>query len=411
MKIITGSICLFLLVFILACQGVAPTATVSSSGVPAPTETAISTVMPTATAAPTSMPDPAACKLPVSAYTNVGMGFPRLENRIPSTGEVKAVVLFVDFSDAPASETPENVFSVISPNAEKFYKDISYGRMDFTLHPHFVWLRLSQPSVHYGNGLSSFEGHQAFIQEAVDLADADVDFSSADMVIVMANPLATAVGFGPAFGGDTTNGINADGVVIPSAVTSGADLYNWGFLWLNHETGHAMALVDLYDYTWNSPNYDDLHKFVGNFGLMGYIDGTAPEFFAFERWMLGWLDDEQIFCQQTADETISLSAIETTGGIKAVMIPISATKAVVVESRRPLGYDTGLIKSGALVYTVDTSIYSGMGTIVVLPILENDPYRDQSPLAVGESVTVDNVTITVLEASDEGDVVQITISK
>jgi hypothetical protein len=172
-----------------------------------------------------------------------------------------------------------------------------------------------------------------------------------------------------------------------------------------------MALADLYDYDWNSSNYAELHRFVGNFGLMGFIGGTAPEFFAFERWMLGWLDDEQIICQETGDETISLSAIESSGGTKAVMVPISDTKVVVVESRRALGYDAKLIKSGALVYTVDTSVYSGKGAIVVYPVLDNDPYRDQSPLAVGESVTVENVTITVLEATDGGDTVQVTVTK
>jgi M6 family metalloprotease-like protein len=407
MKIAARSILILFLFLISACQSAAPVATITPSPMSAPTDTPIPTVMPTTV----NLNSVAACKLPVDARTNVGLGFPRIAERIPSTGEVKTIVLFVDFSDAPASQTPEEILSVISPGAEEFYKALSYGRMDFALEPHLVWLRLSQPSARYAEGLHSFEGHQAFIQEAVDLADPEVDFSSADLVVVMANPQATALGFGPAFGGDPNNGIRADGVVIPSAVTSGADLLNWGFLWLNHETGHTMSLVDLYDYGWNSANYDELHKFVGNFGLMGYIGGTAPEFFAFERWMLGWLDDEQIVCQQTDEATTILSAIETAGGAKAVIIPINRTKAVVVESRRALGYDGKLIKSGALVYTVDTSIYSGAGTIVVYPILDNDPYRDQSPLAVGESVTVENVTITVVDATDQSDIVKVTVAK
>ncbi|MCB0100451.1 MAG: hypothetical protein KDD74_00275, partial [Anaerolineales bacterium] len=77
----------------------------------------------------------------------------------------------------------------------------------------------------------------------------------------------------------------------------------------------------------------------------------------------------------------------------------------------PVGYDAGLSKSGALVYTVDTSIASGEGTLVVYPILEGDPYRNQSPLAVGETVTVDGVTVTVIDASDGGDTVSVTITK
>ncbi len=91
------------------------------------------------------------------------------------------------------------------------------------------------------------------------------------------------------------------------------------------------------------------------------------------------------------------------------MVPISDSKVIVIESRRPIGYDSSLVKSGALVYTVDTSIYSGEGTLVVYPILENDPYREQSPLANGESITVENVTITVTSSTAEGDTVQVTV--
>jgi M6 family metalloprotease-like protein len=319
--------------------------------------------------------------------------------------------LFADFSDVPAPQTPEQIFSMISPSAEKFFNDLSYGKMNWVLEPHFVWLRLSQPSAHYAEGIRSYDGHLEFIQEAVDLADADVDFSDANSVIVMVPPEASAIGYGPAFGADIGNGYTADGKVFENGVTSGADLPNWGFLWLNHETGHTMGLPDLYAYQYNSSNYDDQHRFVGGFGLMGYIDGKAPEFFAFERWQLKWLSDDQIVCQLTNDVTATLSAIETAGGSKAVVVPLSKNKVLVVESRRAVGYDKDMPKEGALVYTVDTSIASGEGTLVVYPVLENDPYRYKSPLAKGESVTVENVTVTVLDSTGEGDTIQVIVAK
>jgi hypothetical protein len=149
---------------------------------------------------------------------------------------------------------------------------------------------------------------------------------------------------------------------------------------------------------------------VGDFSLMGFISGKAPEWLAYERWYLGWLDDNQIICQQTGDETTTLSAIETAGGVKAVMVPTGPTTAVVVESRRAVGYDAQLVKPGALVYTIDTSTPGGEGLVQVLPAIDNDPYRDQSPLAVGESVTVGPVTITVTAADSTGDTVRVTIA-
>lgn len=354
---------------------------------------------------PSSLP---ACKLKSSAFTNVGIGFPNPVHKLPTIGIVETKVLFADFNDAPASHKPEELFSQISPDAEAFFHAISYGKMDYHLTPHFVWLRLSQPSSYYGNAIRSYYGHLEFIQEAVDQAvEQGEGFSLIDSVLVLVPPGAKDIPYGPAFGANPGHGYTAEGKTFSNGVTSGADLPFWGFLWLNHETGHAMGLPDLYAYESDESNTKDLHRFVGTFGLMGNIGGSAPEFFAFERWQMSWLDDDQIVCQQEGEGTVTLTAIEIKGGKKAVMIPISENKVVVVESRKRLGYDTRLVKEGALVYTVDTSIPSGYGPIVVYPKLEDDRYRYKSPLAPGESVTVDGVTIKSLNSTSDTDTLHI----
>ena len=372
------------------------------------TPTLTATAVPTFTSTLEVQPI-AACKLQSQAFTNVGLGFPKPSHKLNTLGTVRTIVLFADFPDVPATQKPEEIFSLVSPKAETFIRDLSYGRMQYVLEPYFVWLRLGQPSAHYGDGIRTYEGHLEFIQEAVNLADANVDFSMAASVLVMVPPQAAAVPYGPAFGANPLEGFTADGKTFENGVTSGADLPGWGFLWLNHETGHIMSLSDLYAYEYDVSRYDDLHRFVGGFSLMGYIEGRAPELFAFERWQLGWLDDEQIYCQQTRDEKVTLSAIEIAGGIKAVIVPIDNSRAVVVESRRALGYDKDIVKPGALVYTVNADVFSGEGPIVVYPALENDPYRDQSPLAFGESVIVEGVTITVIEATETSDTVQVEV--
>lgn len=389
----------------------APTKTPDMTQTPAPTTTPDVSVTPTPTDTTESNNTSVdACKLSVKVDHNVALGFPRISGFMPSIGDVRAVVLFADFEDEPATETPQEVFSLVSPGAEEFFKDISYGRMNFKLEPHYEWLRLSENSTHYGEGIKSFEGHREFIQEAVDMADPDVDFSGADLVIVLTNPEAENIPIGPAFRAlRSSNGIQADGVSITNGVTSGFDLKNrWetdgrGFLWLNHETGHSMTLPDLYAYD------DSSLRFTGSFGLMG-DKGNAPEYFAFERWMLGWLDDNQIVCQESDETTTTLSAIETAGGTKAVIVPTGETTAVVVESRRAKGYDTNLVKEGAIVYTIDTSIPSGEGPLRVQNVDNNDPDWDQAPLAVGDSVKVGNVTITVVETTDDGYTVRVSVA-
>ena len=183
---------------------------------------------------PTAVIDPAPvsgsidqCKVGPAAFTNVGLGMPIPTHKLPTVGTVRTAVLFADFIDVPAVQTPDSLFSMVSPNAEKFFNDISYGKMIWVLEPHFGWLRLSQPSASYGEGIRSYEGHLQFIQEAVEAADAGVDFSHVDSVIVMVPPKATAIGHGPAFGANPGAGFAADGRIFENGVTSGADLPGW----------------------------------------------------------------------------------------------------------------------------------------------------------------------------------------
>src|SRR5262249_3139662 len=153
-------------------------------------------------------------------------------------------------------------------------------------------------------------------KEAMDLADPYGDFSDADAVYVIANPAVTAITYGPAFTATSPDtALSADGNTIYNGVTSGNDMTFWGSLWLNHEVLHTMGLVDLYAYQ------GDAHRFVGDFSVMGLISGKAPDLLAYERWLLGWLDDNQIVCQSSKDETTTLTPIEVEGGTKAVMVP------------------------------------------------------------------------------------------
>ena len=171
-----------------------------------------------------------------------------------------------------------------------------------------------------------------------------------------------------------------------------------------------MGLVDLYAATPGAGNdYWDWHRYVGQFSYMGFssFESNAPSLTAYERWYLGWLDDSQISCS-LSDMTQTLTAVENSGGTKAVMIPLSQTREIVIESRRPVGIDKNMKKSGALVYLVDSTKQSGMGPVQVYPIdLKNDPLYLKAPRAVGESVTVEGFTIMVTASDSSGDTISV----
>ncbi|MEM6769943.1 MAG: hypothetical protein AAF597_05080 [Bacteroidota bacterium] len=345
------------------------------------------------------------CKLPRIVDGAIALGFPKVEGLAPSTGNLNMTVLFVDFEDVPATRKADSVFSIINPIAPKFFEETSYGRLRLNLNPHLEWLRLSQLSEHYSTAIYYGQPHLDFIQEAVDLADDKVDFSQTDIVLVMTNPDAAKIKQGPTFKSrDSTYHIKADGASISTGITSGYDINFWGGIWLAHETGHTFGLPDLYHF-----GSDSLNRYVGTFGLMGTCDARAPGYFAFERWVLGWLDDDQVYCHENGEVVVKLRAVEDKGGMKAVIVPIDGTSTLVVESRRKIGFDKRA-KEGALVYLVDTKLPGGSGPIRVKPGVKNkDELLQDAPMSEGEKYSYKNIEIEVLKSNKSSDEIKILV--
>lgn len=353
------------------------------------------------------LPETEGCKLEkIFEFDYVDLGFPN-NAPSPSLSTVNVNVLFVDFNNAPATRTTDLVFNLIEPINSEFYEEMSYGRMSLKLIPNHGWLRLQNSPSFYAEAIRSGTGHLAFIQEAVDLADESIDFSETDIVVVITNPDVTEIGYGPTFGSlDAGFAIQADGNSILTGITSGYDLNYWGGLWLAHEMGHSLGLPDLYQY--GSSIESVVHQYVGFFGIMGIISADAPGFFAYERWLLGWLDDSQIYCHSEGDIAIEINQIATVGGLKAVSIPISNTAALIIESRRRSGFDSSLTKEGVLVYLVDTSIERGRGPIRIISNAGGNFLRN-APMVTGDVYTYQNIRIEVIESRTTSDVVLVSV--
>ena len=346
----------------------------------------------------------------VSLGENVAIGFPRLTNRAKSLGILNVTVLFVDFSDAPAQQTPQQVFSFISPTTENFISHTSYSKLKIQFLPYFKWLRMSKTSTAYAMSPSiSFTSHRAYMTEAASLASNAINFSTSDEFIVLTNPLATSVAYGPAFCSSPGWGVTVNGKEFINGVTSGKDITYWSTFWFIHEFAHTLGLPDLYAFTGGVQ-----FAYTGGWSIMGNINANAREFFAWERWLLGWLSDTQVSCLSStmlkSTFYINLSPIElATNTTKMAVIKLGSTKALVVESRRSTGFDV-LSKQGVLVYLVDTSIRTGSGPIQVLPLNLSDGNKMNSILSVGQSITYANVQVTLESFGSQLDLVKIVIN-
>lgn len=368
---------------------------------------------PPPSAPPAAPPSVDACRLP-AAVGGLGSGFPVDDQALPAVGTLKAALLLVDFDDHPASpgSAPEAVANLAS--GAEYLERVSGGRLDVTTTTSDGWVRMPEPSTSYPfeRGLS-YEDHVRYIGDAVAAADDTFDFSDVDVVWVTATKEAPNITYSP-----TTNflDVTADGNHLTHAVTFGYDQWRWGGLVLAHESGHTLGLPDLYLFEAPPEDPGNYHAAVGGWDLMGLISGRGPEYFAWHRWQLGWIDDDQVVCAGPRKATSArLAPVAQSGDARPgqdamVVYPLSATRAVVVENRQPVGYDEGIGAGGALVYTVDASVRSGEGPVRVVDSTPGSADGlDDAPFAAGSSWTEPTTGAVLTFRAGPADTLKVTV--
>jgi M6 family metalloprotease-like protein len=301
----------------------------------------------------------------------VGAGSPA--EFLRPTGRLRAVMLFVDFPDAPASEDPAALYREFVPDAEQWMSAVSYQHVSLQVDPVTRWYRMPRASSAYGfaAGRPTFAEQRDYMADAVAAANPDVDFSQYDLVYVVA-ARGAAIPLSPAFVAPSPDlGVPADGTVIRYGITFGADLRGpggWGASILDHETDHTLGLPDLYDTSTIATSYWDGLRYVGGWDVMSWL-ALHPGLLAWERWRLGWLSDTQVECLAPGSGQV-VRTLEPTSvdgsGLKALVAPVSATRAYVLEVRERVGVDSRLCDRGVLLSTVDTSVGTGQGPIRVV---------------------------------------------
>jgi M6 family metalloprotease-like protein len=275
-------------------------------------------------------------------------------------------MLFVDFPDLHRSESARILYERLVLRARRWYDEVSYGRLQLEVAPVKRWFRMPHRVAAYGlrDGISGPE-QQAYLADAVAAADGAVDFSSYQILYVVAAK-GTGVERSPAFHQFPGGAVVADGTELRFGATFFEDTKDDARTAANvliHETGHVLGLPDLYDVP--NPRYWSGFRFAGGWDVMSSLD-PGSHFLAWEKWKLGWLDPTQLACLETAGRlTATLTPLERPGGLKALVMPTGASTALVAEARMRIGQDGLLCAEGVLVYSVDASVRSGYGPIRV----------------------------------------------
>jgi M6 family metalloprotease-like protein len=346
-------------------------------------------------------------------------GFPKVPLRLPSAGTIRALIIPVSFTDLTSERVPAELFKTTAEGVRDFYFSQSYGALtfDFSITPN--WVEMPVSVQRYGSSQPDGWGWKVndLLGDVLRLTSDQITYADYDVVYVLPPETVarTQFGNGPALPGihRTTSG------VFTSAAAGGWDMFynNNGpggngvsggdWKWMAHETGHLFGLYD--------EDLEHKSQSLGEWGIMAASwSNYAIELGAWDRYLQGWLKEPQIACRQLASlsaagETITLDPlVGASAGLKSIMIPLSSSKMLVIESRKTMGFDAPL-SGGILVYTVDMKVGQLGGGYVVVPRIgftDTEYFRD-APLRVGDSVTVGGVTITVLNIGEGGDVVKI----
>jgi len=364
------------------------------------------------------------------------IGFPIDQQNLTSLGELTVTAIPVDFESTPGTEDDIAKFAEQLENFTQYFDTVSGGQLSVTVNMTGTWQRLGGAPADFAQ--EQFVGpNSRLAQTAIDAVDADVDFSTTDLVILTFPPGVTI----PATNGGEVKWIEAaatewrltppvaDGVEVPNYLLAGPQYWSMSNAWKLYVKGLSlmMGLPELYGGSlYDVDGLDVPGEEQGNAGpfsnwaLLSWEQGISTNLPAWSRWTMGWIDPAEVLCfdldsleGQTFD--LELLPLDADGnGYRTLIIRTGPEAGLIFESRRAEGLDAGLSEwsrsgrdpNGVLGYTLDTLKISRRGPLTpVVPegrglVNVGRSNTVDALLNEGDHVTYGGVTFTLLESGD-----------
>ena len=327
-------------------------------------------------------------------YNGNATAFPFAPTVLPTTGVINAEMILVDWSDLPGDQEEYEFYTENAELTEEFWHMATEGKLDVNINITDGFLRIpgsykdfTMTKEEEGQRYETRPKKQALYDAIVEVSDPLIDFTDTH-VVFPAWPRGGTVSPGGAheFNWDWNAAFYTDERDIYDITGAG----DWHLLhtefkegpWGNyvHEMGHMLGIPHQTD-TESHIKYKDFDREeywwkddpINGFEIMANQDGAIKTLSAWLRWLPGWLDDDQIFCiteESIEDEIYPLNPInEVDGDKEALIIKLSETKVIVVESRRwDERFDRPIIHSrdGIIAYTVDATLGAAQGNMALL---------------------------------------------
>jgi hypothetical protein len=248
-------------------------------------------------------------------------------------------------------------------------------------------------------------------QEVVSIADPYVDFTNSDFVFVLF-PKSIKLGV-PDLGMHNWRVETNEGPV--KNLFGGSEyFYDRGFdlwsFWI-HEWGHPMGLAG--------------HAPRSSISIMDNQNGNSVMLNVWDTFFSGWMGGDELYCMPIEEKSKEITLIpleRLQRGPRGVIVPISDTNALVIESHRAEGWGkrmSGTASYGVSVYWIDTTsdtnryvgtdgiIDSDLGEKWADHVVPSGGTRPFDLLFKGDKVTYRGVTVEFVKTGDY-DTVRIT---
>ena len=313
------------------------------------------------------------CKVNSPSPRAEQLGFSRDSQNIATVGIQRSVVLFVDFNDVKGESSLFDEWRLHQiPTMEKTYSAMSFGKLTYTIDLVPRIFHINKDSVSYllntphDDPPNPKASPSTLVHDAMTAADSIVDFSKYEFINVVT---PTSENF--LYEGATGIRETFDGKVFTGATFSSERQYinqDNQANWLVHETGHLMGLIHNYDTADSKGTYSAKGFQLPVWDAMTFPLTTAPDFFGWSKFILGWVSDNQVDCLGFPILNSTTHLISPIGSAsnktKIVVVKLDASNVLVIESRRNSPVDSlKTEQEGILVYKVNMLTESSRGAI------------------------------------------------
>jgi len=390
------------------------------------------TTLPTPTAPPT-MPvggsDQDACKLRearTKKYQPWNVGFPRGESggvpTLPTSGRANVQLLAIEFPNAAGTSAELVAAEKEIAEYNKWFEFTSQGALSFNWQFPKQWLRMSKETAQYNLKKGDRATVIPMAQEVVSIADPFVDFTNSDFVFVL---FPRSIKLGSSDLGMANWLVETNEGPVKNLFGGAEYFYDneydlWSF-WI-HEWGHPMGLAG--------------HTPRSNISIMDNQNGSSVMLNVWDTFFTGWMGSDELYCMPIEEKSKEITLIpleRLQRGPRGVIVPLSDTSAVVIESHRAEGWGkrmleseygrkfgkTGTASYGVSVYWIDTTTDTNryVGTDGIIDSDAGDRWADNlvpsgvsrpfDLLIKGDKVTYRGVTVEFVKTGDY-DTVRIT---